>query len=344
MHCASAFFSAAPEDITARDEARFFGLLKTANNTFKRTEPSRLERIDSALIASLAAYRCRIDTVLDLGISSGVTTLELMTALRAAGHHARVTGTDRSVRARLVPLPHGCRALVESGGHVLQYEVWGRAIRPWKRRLDRWTGMTLARALVEWRLREPAMARAASGAGEEVVLLTPRLGRSNAFRWVEDDITHRRESLTGRFDLVRAANLLNRHYFEPPALRDAVANAIAYLSGPGAWLLVLRTHGASRSSRHLVPDGRRHAAVGRRALRRGGQRSRTSSWNSVADRTTRRYRTRRPAIRISCAWFRNSSRLDQPLPSTSPQASFRFGSRPRRRSQASDMPSPSVST
>lgn len=119
MHCASAFFSAAPEDITARDEARFFGLLKTANNTFKRTEPARLAKIDAALIASLATYRCRIDTVLDLGISSGVTTLELMTALRAAGHRAQVTGTDRSLRAQLVPLPLGCHALVEPGGHVL---------------------------------------------------------------------------------------------------------------------------------------------------------------------------------------------------------------------------------
>lgn len=245
MHCASAFFSAAPEDITARDEARFFGLLKTANNTFKRTEPARLAKIDAALIASLATYRCRIDTVLDLGISSGVTTLELMTALRAAGHRAQVTGTDRSLRAQLVPLPLGCHALVEPGGHVLQYEVLGRAIRPWERRLDRWTGMAMARALVEWRLREPAVTRAASGAGKEVALLTPRLRRSNAFRWHEDDITRRRDSFTGRFDLVRAANLLNRHYFEPAALRAAVANAIAYLSGPGAWLLVLRTHGAS---------------------------------------------------------------------------------------------------
>lgn len=265
MHRASAFFSAAPEDITPRDEARFFGLLKTANNTFKRTGASRLARVDAALIAALANHGCRVETVLDLGISSGVTTLELMTALRAAGHPAHVTGTDRSLRARLVPLPHGCRALVEPCGHVLQYEVLGRAIRPWERRLDRWTGMTLARALIEWHLREPAIARAASGKGKEVALLTPRLRGSGTFQWREDDITHRNEALTGRFDLVRAANLLNRHYFEPAVLRGAVANAIAYLSGPGAWLLVLRTHGAAdhRGTLFRMDDAMRLSVVDR---------------------------------------------------------------------------------
>ena len=245
VHRASAFFAAAPERISARDEARFFGRLKHANNTFKTTEPLRLARIDRALVATLAAHGRRIGAVLDLGISSGVTTLELMERLRGAGHAADTIGTDRSVQARLVALPFGCRALVEADGHVLQYEVLGQAIRPWARRLDRWTGMAAVRALVDARLRGPATARASAGEGETVALLSPRLRRCDAFRWYEDDITRRNEAFVGRFDLVRAANLLNRHYFTPEALREAVANAIAYLSGPGAWLLVLRTHGAS---------------------------------------------------------------------------------------------------
>ncbi|WP_423605161.1 hypothetical protein [Sphingomonas sp. MS122] len=265
MDRASSFFAAPPERVTARDEARFFGLLKTANNTFKRTEPSRLAGVDKALIATLAAYDSPLGAVLDLGISSGVTTLELIEALRKAGHAAEVTGTDRSVRARLVALPYGCRALVEPDGHVLQYEVLGRAVRPWERRLDRWTGMTVLRALVERRLREPAMARAAAGEGEEVALLSPRLRQAGAFRWHEDDITRRNPAFVARFDLVRAANLLNRHYFEPDTLREAVANTIAYLSGPGAWLLVLRTHGASdhRGTLFRMDEARRLSVVDR---------------------------------------------------------------------------------
>jgi len=265
MYSASAFFAASPDRITARDEARFFGGLKTGNNTFKRTEPFRLAAVDVALIATLAKHRARIGTLLDLGISSGVTTLELMEALRSAGHVAEVTGTDRSVRAQLVALPMGCRALVEPNGHILQYEVLGRAIRPWPRRLDRWTGMAAVRTLVEWRLRRPAMVSAAAGKGDEVALLTPRLRGSDAFHWQEDDIIRRNAAFTGRFDLIRAANLLNRHYFTAPALRDAVANTIAYLSGPGAWLLVLRTHGAAdhRGTLFRMGEDRRLSIVAR---------------------------------------------------------------------------------
>jgi hypothetical protein len=243
VHCASSFFSVAPDRISARDEARFFGLLKTANNTFKRTESSRLAGIDSALVEMMSRHGSRIGTALDLGISSGVTTLELLDRLRTAGHDVQLTGTDRSVRARLVTLPFGCRALVEPNGHVLQYEVLGQAVRPWERRLDRWTGMHIVRRLVEGRLREPAIAQAAAGQGTEVALISPRLRHADAFQWLEDDITQRSPAMLGRFDLVRAANLLNLHYFEPDVLRRAIGNAIAYLSGPGAWFLVVRTHG-----------------------------------------------------------------------------------------------------
>ena len=245
LRCASTFFTAAPERITARDEARFFGALKTANNTFKRTEPMRLTQIDAALVAILAKHEATIRTALDLGISSGTTTLELLERLRRAGHPVDMTGTDRAIGARLVSLPWGCRALVEPDGHVLQYEVFGRAVRPWTRRLDSWTGMSLVRSLVKAKLRGPAAAAVTAGEGVEVALLSPRLQQSKSFQWREDDITVPNEDLAGRFDLVRAANLLNRHYFKPSALRSAVANTIRYLSGPGAWLLIVRTHGSS---------------------------------------------------------------------------------------------------
>lgn len=245
MDCASTFFSVAPERITARDEARFFNLLKTGNNTFKKTQRSRLAAIDEALVARLAASDSRIGETLDLGISSGITTLELLERMKAAGHPIRMTGTDRSVRARIVALPFGCRALVEPDGHVLQYEVLGQAVRPWERRLDRWTGMRYIRRLIDGWLRKRAVRDALSGLGDEVALISPRLRHVEAFHWLEDDIVRRSPALIGRFDLVRAANLLNRHYFAPDDLRKAVANAISYMNGPGAWLLILRTHGAA---------------------------------------------------------------------------------------------------
>ncbi|MET0309796.1 MAG: hypothetical protein ABW023_13900 [Sphingomonas sp.] len=244
MQTASKFFSADPNSVTPRDEARFFGGLRTGNFTFKRTEEGRLRAIDGALLRHLDRENATIETVLDLGISSGITTAELAVALAQSGRSVRMTGTDRAFAARIIDLPMGCRALVEPTGHVLQYEIFGRALRPWTRRLDYLTGMALARKVANRALGPIARTRGASPhAGAPVELVSRRLARLDAMRLIEDDVTIRNPVLAGSFDLIRAANILNRHYFEPAMLQCAVDNVRSYLRGPGAWLLVLRTHG-----------------------------------------------------------------------------------------------------
>jgi len=243
---ASVFFATPAEAITPRDEARFFGGIKTANDTFKRTEPGRLRSIDAALVARLAAAGATIGEALDLGISSGTTTLELVETLRDAGHPGIVTGTDRLLEAQLVELPLSCRALVEPPGHVLQYEILGAPLRPWRRRLDYVSGMLAVRGLAHLALRRTALERARrTDHSRRVALVTPRLSQASGIHLVEDDVTERRCDFVGRFDLVRAANILNRHYFTPELLLRAVDNVRAYLRGPGAWLLVLRTLGTA---------------------------------------------------------------------------------------------------
>jgi hypothetical protein len=241
---ASDFFTMPVDTITAAHEARFFGGLKTGNDTFKRTEPGRLGAIDTAVARRIGAEGGRLREVLDLGISSGVTTLELRAALQAAGHDVSITGTDRLLRADLVDLPWGCRALVEPEGHVLQYEVMGRSLRPWRRRLDYVTGM----AAVRWsadRLLGGVISerRRRKRFTHPVMLVSPRLSSAPAVSLIEDDITVSNPRLRGRFQFIRAANLLNIHYFTPEALRRAIDNVLSYLDGTGAWLLVVRTHG-----------------------------------------------------------------------------------------------------
>jgi len=246
VQTATKFFSADPDRLTARDEALFFGALRTGNATFKRTDEARLRTVDTALIDCLDRANATIDTALDLGISSGVTTAELAAAIAQSGRSVSMTGTDRSLAAKIVDLPMGCRALVEPTGHVLQYEILGQAMRPWTRRLDYLTGMALARTVVNRTLAPLAREQAVScQAGNVVALVSPRLAQSDAIRLIEDDITVRNPALVGGFDLIRAANILNRLHFQPASLQRALDNIRAYLRGPGAWLLVLRTHGES---------------------------------------------------------------------------------------------------
>lgn len=269
MQTASDFFATDPEQLTARDEALFFGRLKTGNATFKKTAHGRLRTIDEALVVQLDRAQARVDRVLDLGISSGITTVELAEVLRRSGRSVSVTGTDRALEALLVDLPLGCRALVEPNGHVLQYEVLGRAVRPWTRRLDYVTGMALARGLVNRVLGPPARARAAERAtAASVTLVSPRLSRSVGVELAEDDVTRSNPRFVDGFDLVRAANILNRHYFDADALERAVGNVKSYLRGPGAWLLVVRTHGESDHHGTLF---RMNAAHGLDVIERWGE-------------------------------------------------------------------------
>ena len=251
MQTARAYFARPLDDITPRDETRFFTALKTANATFKRTNAGRFAEIDAAIVEECGRASLRVDQLLDVGISSGITTLELTETLRRAGHRAHVTGTDRSLVAMIVKLPMGCRALVEPGGHILQYDLLGMAVRPWRRRLDYFTGMILLQAGIRTLFARAAAQAAQSavgwhGRGNSVTLVSRRLAQVADIDLIEDDVTKRSARLEGRFDFIRAANILNMDYFTPEALARACTNLRSYMAGPGSMLLIVRTLGEER--------------------------------------------------------------------------------------------------
>lgn len=259
MPTASTFFSTPPERISPAVEDRFFGRLKTGNATFKRTGHGRLDRVNDGLIDAFSRAGAQVSTVLDIGISSGVTTIELADALRAAGHDVQVTGTDRSLIAHMVELSRFVRVLAEPNGHVLQYDLCGLAIKPWRRRLDYVNGMVAVRAVLHRLLDARVRARLAVDEGKALPLVTPRLRLGRDIDLLENDITRTCPALIGRFDLVRAANILNRHYFREEQLLRAAANVRNYLHGPGAWLLLVRTNEGDSHDGSLLrmePDGR----------------------------------------------------------------------------------------
>ncbi len=245
MLTAQHLYSMPPGAIAPDKEARFFGSIRAVDGTFKRTATGRLSDIDESLVRALAAMGSRIESVLDIGVSSGVTALDLHAALTRAGHPVELTGTDLHADAEILTLFPGCRALIDREGFPLQYDIAGRSMRPWNRRLDYFTGAALIRPLLNRLLtKRIARVRARSNAPANTVkLVTPRLTQSTGVSVVSDDILQFNPALAGRFDLVRAANILNRRYFDEAQLRTALACVGRYLKGPGSWLLVVRTHG-----------------------------------------------------------------------------------------------------
>lgn len=240
---ATRFFLTPPEQLSAEVEDRFFSAIRTDNRTTKQTAHGRFDDVDRRVGAHLASGTRPVRTLLDVAISSGVTTIALADTLARAGLVPAITATDRRLHARIVPLGLGCAALIDADDNLLQLELFGRAMRPWRRRLDYLTGMAIVRravtALAVQRARR--LLRQSAAAAQPVLLATPRLAQRGDIRLIEDDILVRNADFVARFDLVRAANILTRRYFDDATLACGVDHLLSYLSGPGAWLLVNRT-------------------------------------------------------------------------------------------------------
>lgn len=249
---ATQFFSRSTEALPQQVEDAFFSSIKNPNNTFKCTWGGRFDEIDRRLAQALKARRADVRALLDIGVSSGATTLDLCDVLAQEGFHPRVTATDYALDAWIVPLGGKCAALLNKGGQLLQIDIWGRSIQPWRRRLDFLTGMWLVRPALSYFLGRAAARKLREGAEvRKVELVSPRLRDHESISVVEDDVLARRDAFTGRFDLVRAANVLNENYFAKADLRKAVQNLRTYLRGAGSLLFIVRT----------LPSGDHHGTL-----------------------------------------------------------------------------------
>lgn len=238
---AKTYFDSEPGQLSPRAEAEFYSWLKMRNATFKTTCAARFRELDAEIAEILAQHFAGEVDVLDLAVSAGTSTVELTEALTAAGLQPRVCATDLFLEGRLIDLPLGLTVLTDRGGWPLQYQIGRRVIRPWVRRLDLLT-LTAPMRLAAARLLARPLGRAVQrGQGRRVMLASQEVRDCPAIELIEDDILQPRAEFEGRFDLVRAANILNRNYFSEALLEDALRNLRSYMKAPGAFLLVTRT-------------------------------------------------------------------------------------------------------
>ncbi len=234
---------------SASQEAALFAKLRLANGTFKTTAEHRLDDLNEFTLKCWRESGFRPTEVLDVGVSSGITTCEWFDELSRAGFSVRMIATDVAMWGNLVSLWPGISVL-EAGGHILQHIIFGISIRPWRRRLDYVTGYVLigalANSLAHRRLRLKHLR------SDRVSLLSPRAERYAQIEWDEDDILAKDSSkFIRRFDAIRIANLLNKSYFDSDQIRCAAANLRNRLRGENCVLIVNRT----------LDDGSNHATM-----------------------------------------------------------------------------------
>jgi hypothetical protein len=239
------------------------------NGTRKTTWHRRLDDLN-ALVQPLLPLQRPLE-IMDVAVSSGISSAEWLVSLERAGIECHLLAGDAVVDAFLISLGRGLRALCDKTGHLMQLDIAGAPIRmPPPRRRDRIRYkplMLLMKAAA--RLFTPA-ARARSQSANQplrrlgmtchpVTLMSPSLRRHPQLRSVEDDILVN-TSYVQRFHVLRAANILNRAYFDVATLERMLINLRTRLL-PGGMLIVCRTNesGANNATVFtLEEDGRFH--------------------------------------------------------------------------------------
>ena len=268
------YFASQGAESNAREleerEDLFFHSIELRNGTRKTTRHRRLDDLN-ALVQRLLPPQRPLE-IMDVAVSSGVSTAEWLIQLERAGIQCHMLAGDAVVNAFLISFGPHLRALSDRTGHLMQLDIKGEAVRlPPPRRRDRvryFPHILLMRAATRlFDLRKPNRPRHAQ-AGESVqrrlgatcrplTLMSPSLNRLPQLHAVEDDILLN-EDYERRFHVLRAANILNLAYFDTATLQRMLRNLRSRLL-PGGLLIVCRTNDADVNNATvftLEKDGR----------------------------------------------------------------------------------------
>ncbi|MEZ4399336.1 MAG: hypothetical protein R3B06_04920 [Kofleriaceae bacterium] len=241
-------------------EDRFFWQLQLASGVFKATNRDRFVDTFEALQAAVPRDRSRL-RVLDVACSSGISTVELHRALARPGLDLETIGTDITIRVHHATL-YGDAVVFDDAGNLLAAEIDGMLINRHPNRAVRlhhpfrvWRAQRLI-ARHQPRVGVPFHPPAGATV-TEVPLVSSEVARTPGVRVEEEDLFA--PHIAGEFDLIRAANILNRGYFSDAQLTTCVRALVARTT-LGGLLFVTRTerganHGTlwRRAAGGLVP-------------------------------------------------------------------------------------------
>jgi hypothetical protein len=240
-----------PSDDATQDalESKFFEWIKLRNGTYKYTYSRRLDDLNELVQELLPPARPL--KIMDVAVSSGVSTFEWTESLERAGIEHHMTAGDLTVNTFLLSVGKRLNVLVDNEGRPLQYDVFGRVSphppggRYRARYLLPLTLLKTALSKLFPRLRAACLesgARASSlGVScHPIQLVSPRLKTTSHLDVIEDDILSN-TGLDKRFHVLRAANILNKIYFDEQTLRKMLLSLRRRLM-TGGLFIVCRTN------------------------------------------------------------------------------------------------------
>ncbi len=261
------FFTAVSHDPgTLEDlEKSFFGNIRQRNGTYKYTYANRLDDLNDLVAGLLPPDRPL--RLMDVAASSGITSLDWANSLDRRGIQYTMTAGDINIKAYLLSVGEHLHVLVDGTGYPLQYDIFGHAVPnpPARRMLAFYLPWILLFKLALACNFERCRRSATQGAEHEhpgrrigcrtVSLVSPRLLANHHIELIEDDVLANR-TISGRYHVLRAANVLNRSYFDESALVAILKNLRQRLVVSGL-LIVCSTTGdpSNNPSASITNDG-----------------------------------------------------------------------------------------
>ena len=250
-------------------ERRFLFGLRMRNGLFKGTHERRLDDTTALLLPWAKALPFRPLTVLDVGCSTGISTLELHNALLAHGLDCRTTGMDLEFELRSAPCSEGVNILYDLQGRPLQVDI-GNWAMSWKmppgkkdivchpRKVLRalWTLYTLKRTRDQH--------SESMGRGNEVrtvPLIDRRALGIPGLKFAQGDILRPNDKET--YCIIRAVNVLNRTVLDRKTL-DSMLEGLKQRLCDGGLLLLGRAcpSGSGNDAALYQKQGNRYNRMG----------------------------------------------------------------------------------
>lgn len=239
-------------------ERQFFDRVVLTNGTFKTTYSNRLDDINEAFLPHLAGLAERPIRIMDVGASSGISTLEWYTYLSRSGIDCEITGSDLTIHASLVTFRFTSKVatLLDRNGNIVHFDLFGTGYpRQLSKRVSRRNILPtlIVRALfwvaimidgrTPWINGRPTTARRGWLLKyQPIALLSRSFAENDRLRMIEDDLLGENDSkLCKAFDVVRAANICNLVYF-PVDLIERMLTTLKQRLKEDGLLIIVRTH------------------------------------------------------------------------------------------------------
>ncbi|MBN2267747.1 MAG: hypothetical protein JW725_05430 [Candidatus Babeliaceae bacterium] len=236
-------------------EENFFKEIQLKNETYKTTYHERLKDLDKVLLNFLPKERPL--KILDVAVSSGLTTLEWSNSLSKNGIEHEIIATDLNLKATIVSCFKKVHILVGSNLFPLQWDIWGKCIPNYSktsqgRNLKRFILLLIFQLLFKifiiinprfkYLIRDNASYSSKYIALIPILLVSPRVAMCKKIKLLEQDLLYQDISNFNRkFHVIRAANILNKAYFDDNVLLKIIRNLKSLLTKDGVFV-VCRTN------------------------------------------------------------------------------------------------------